>query len=120
MAGKLELPFFHFRPCSRWRGLTLLQVFDRRKMRAAESAGEGVASEFWERVVLAHRCSVPGSARVSRVGFGVSPKQSLEKSAITRRHRQHARRVRYPGNLRRPGHLTVFAVQTKTRRPRWT
>ncbi len=39
--------------------------------------------------------SVPGSARVSRVGFGVSPKQSLEKSAMTRRHRQHARRVRY-------------------------
>src|SRR5438270_13744960 len=38
----------------------------------------------------------PGSARVSRVGFGVSPKQSLEKSAITRRHRQHVRRVRYP------------------------
>jgi len=37
-----------------------------------------------------------GSARVSRVGFGVSPKQSLENPAMTRRHRQHARRVRYP------------------------
>src|SRR5437879_6833059 len=38
----------------------------------------------------------PGSARVPRVGFGVSPKQSLEKSAIARRDRQHPRRVRYP------------------------
>jgi hypothetical protein len=44
-----------------------------------------------------------GSARVSRVGFGVSPKKSFlaavitpEKSALTRRQRQHARRVRYP------------------------
>src|SRR5436309_15092433 len=49
-----------------------------------------------------------GSARVSRVGFGVSPKQPFltmrvqshwarkEKSAIARRNRQHARRVRYP------------------------
>jgi hypothetical protein len=33
-----------------------------------------------------------GSARVSRAGFGVSPKQSLGKSA----NRQHASRVRYP------------------------
>src|SRR5947199_8655582 len=40
--------------------------------------------------------SLPGSRRVSRVGFGVSPKQSLQKSAMTRRHRQHVRRVRYP------------------------
>jgi vitamin B12 transporter len=38
-----------------------------------------------------------GSARVSRVGFGISPKQSLEKFAPARRRRPHARRVRYPG-----------------------
>jgi vitamin B12 transporter len=38
-----------------------------------------------------------GSARVSRVGFGVSPKQSFEKSAMARRHRQRARRARSPG-----------------------
>jgi hypothetical protein len=47
-------------------------------------------------VNAARGVSVPGSARISRVGFGVSPKQSLEKSAMTRRHRQHARRARYP------------------------
>jgi len=41
----------------------------------------------------------PGSARVSRVGFGVSPKQSSEKSATREgfRSRQRARRARYPG-----------------------
>jgi hypothetical protein len=43
-----------------------------------------------------------GSARVSRVGFGVSPKQSLRKrprwrDAIAR----HARRVRYPEGIPR-------------------
>src|SRR5438874_3441457 len=38
-----------------------------------------------------------GSARVSRAGFGVSPKQSFGKSAMARRHRQRARRARYPG-----------------------
>src|SRR5206468_6403128 len=48
-----------------------------------------------------------GSARVSRAGFGVAPKQSffhfpsrneLRKSSRSRgRARQHARRVRYPG-----------------------
>src|SRR5207245_5477770 len=45
---------------------------------------------------LADEILFPGSARVSRVGFGVSPKQSLEKFAMARRHRQHARRVCYP------------------------
>ena len=44
------------------------------------------------------RWSLPASARVSRVGFGVPPKQSL-KFAMARRHRQHARRVRYPSVL---------------------
>jgi len=51
----------------------------------------------------ARKAIIPGSARVSRVNaspartFGVSPKRSFaEKSALTRRHRQHARRVRYP------------------------
>ena len=35
--------------------------------------------------------SCPGSARVSRVGFGVSPKQSFQRSPRWRgRHRQHA------------------------------
>ena len=50
----------------------------------------------------------PGSARVSRAGFGVAPKQSCpntrisrrgvaqEKFAIARRARQHPRRMRYP------------------------
>jgi hypothetical protein len=38
----------------------------------------------------------PGSARVSRVGFGVSPKQFLGKSMKAGRFHQHARRVRYP------------------------
>ena len=44
------------------------------------------------------RCSRGlGSARVSRAGFGVSPKQSFQKSPRWRgRRRQHARRVRYP------------------------
>src|SRR5438445_1549402 len=37
-----------------------------------------------------------GSARVSRAGFGVSPKQSFSKSAIARCNRQHARRMRSP------------------------
>jgi vitamin B12 transporter len=40
---------------------------------------------------------LPGSARVSRVGFGVSPKRSFEKSAMARRLRQPARRGRSPG-----------------------
>ena len=40
---------------------------------------------------------IPGSARVSRVGSGVSLKQALTKSAKTGRLRQHTRRVRYPG-----------------------
>ena len=41
----------------------------------------------------------PGSARVSRVGLGVSPRQSSEKSATREslRSRQRARRARYPG-----------------------
>ncbi|MDQ2660195.1 MAG: hypothetical protein M3Y03_07215, partial [Verrucomicrobiota bacterium] len=41
----------------------------------------------------------------SRAGFGVSPKQALlrelgegKSSRRRRRHRQHARRVRYPDN----------------------
>ncbi len=48
----------------------------------------------------------PGSARVSRAGFGVPPKQSFAiydpqgKSAIARRDRQHAGRVRYPESPR--------------------
>jgi len=56
------------------------------------------------------RCfrGLKGSARVSRAGFGVSPKRTFlempfaivcaipEKFAMARRHRQHARRVRYP------------------------
>jgi hypothetical protein len=58
-----------------------------------------------------------GSARVSRVGFGVAPKRSFEKfvnspefpfqkkSAIARRARQHARRKRYPES-----HLNANAV----------
>jgi type II secretory pathway pseudopilin PulG len=45
---------------------------------------------------LAGECRLPGSARVSRVGFGVSPKQSFKRSALARRQRQHARRVCYP------------------------
>ncbi|PYK37105.1 MAG: hypothetical protein DME60_12875 [Verrucomicrobia bacterium] len=60
----------------------------------------------------------PGSARVSRVGFGVAPKQSFlktwtedpgmaqEKFATAGHRRQHARRVRYPSGL---AALLVFA-----------
>ena len=51
-----------------------------------------------------------GSARVSRVGFGVATKQAfargaalasgiVEKSAIAKRNRQHAGRVRYPDSF---------------------
>ena len=36
------------------------------------------------------------STRVPRLGFGVSPKQSSQKSAIARRNRQRPRRARYP------------------------
>src|SRR5438552_18269237 len=39
-----------------------------------------------------------GSARVSRVGFGVSPKQSYKSSRRRGHRRPHARRVRYPDN----------------------
>jgi vitamin B12 transporter len=38
-----------------------------------------------------------GSARVSRAGFGVSPKQSSGKFALARRQCQRARRARYQG-----------------------
>ena len=38
-----------------------------------------------------------GNASVSLAGFGVSPKQSLEKFAPARRRRPHAGRVRTPG-----------------------
>ena len=43
----------------------------------------------------------PGSARVSRAGFGVSPKKSSEKFATREsvRSHQHERRARYPGVL---------------------
>jgi hypothetical protein len=38
-----------------------------------------------------------GNAHVSRASFGVSPKQFFEKSSRWGgRHRQHARRARYP------------------------
>src|SRR5437870_7874175 len=58
--------------------------------------------------------SLPGSTRVSRVGFGVSPKQSLQKSVMTRRHRQHARRVRYPGGIRAAQDLPVARSYAST------
>src|SRR5882724_8585349 len=61
-----------------------------------------------------------GSACVPRVGFGVAPKQSFEKvtaspqdsthsekSAIARRARQHARRMRYPES-----HLNALALSS--------
>src|SRR5437773_6048619 len=60
----------------------------------------------------------PGSARVSRVGFGVAPKQSFlktwtedpgmaqEKFATAGHRRQHATRMRYPSGL---AALLVFA-----------
>src|SRR5438128_5615014 len=54
-------------------------------------------------VVIDRRPVCPGSARVSRAGFGVSPKRTLpcnwknfQKPVMARRHHQHARRVRYP------------------------
>ena len=42
------------------------------------------------------RYSVPGSARVSRVGDDVSSSQTFPKLVSARRRNQHARRVRYP------------------------
>jgi hypothetical protein len=46
------------------------------------------------------RAIIPGSARVSRAGFGVSPKQSSrEKSSKAGRFRQHAGRARYPDSF---------------------
>ncbi len=54
-------------------------------------------------IVIDRRPVCPGSARVSRAGFGVSPKRTLlwnwknfRKPVMARRHHQHARRVRYP------------------------
>ena len=47
---------------------------------------------------------IPGSARVSRAGFGVSPKRSL-KVRETGTVRQHARRVRYPAACAPPEQL---------------
>ena len=58
---------------------------------------------------------VPGSARVSRVGFGVSPKQSSEKFTTREsvRSRQHPRRVRYP-EIRRPTLLLILSLGVAT------
>jgi len=64
-------------------------------------------------------CFGSGSARVSRVGFGVAPKQVFtatptptrgieEKFATTRHRRQHARRARYPVCV--PGVHVVFLI----------
>src|SRR6266516_7459891 len=67
-------------------------------------------SRSWRKLVMQNRpvWFARGSARVSRAGFGVAPKQSVpnaeisgggsaqEKSAIARRARQHPRRMRYP------------------------
>src|SRR4029079_1166376 len=54
--------------------------------------------------------------RSSRGSAGCQ-QQSLEKSAITRRHRQHARRVRYPAlalpRVSLPAH-TIFFVNTSS------
>jgi|ERR1043166_5934076 hypothetical protein len=63
-------------------------------------------------LVLARRVPrhIPGSARVSRAGFGVAPERTFlssrraaktalqEKFANARGLRQHARRLRYPEN----------------------
>src|SRR6266567_3795028 len=61
--------------------------------------GGNVMSE----IVIDRRPVCPGSERVSRAGFGVSPKRTLpwnwknfRKPVMARRHHQHARRVRYP------------------------
>src|SRR5438067_7125914 len=94
---KTRASVFSFPTASRWRELTLLQVSITERCMPRRAQARVSRTSSGERGALAHRCSSQGSARVSRVGFGVSPKQSLEKSAITRRHRQHARRVRYPG-----------------------
>src|SRR5205085_6188206 len=53
--------------------------------------------KIWRRRLSRKRCRYgPGSARVSRVGFGVSPKHALRKFAMTRR-------VRYPEGGVAPG-----------------
>src|SRR5207247_15608 len=67
----------------------------------ARVSNSAISSAFFGRSTnsrsqLTENFILSGSARVSRVGFGVSPKQSFEKFAIARRNRRHARGVRYP------------------------
>src|SRR4029077_15196965 len=52
-----------------------------------------------------------GSARVSRAGFGVSPKQSFKKFTLARRQRQQARRVRYGRDARVSSRDTFATLQ---------
>jgi len=66
------------------------------------------------------RARILGSARVSRVGFGVSPKRSSEKFAIARRNCRHARRVRYPIHIAAAFFLiaeTLFAAEVVPPKP---
>jgi hypothetical protein len=57
-----------------------------------------VNGDRWNAILASSGCL--GSARVSRVGFGVSPKRPLKKSANPGRLRQHPRRARYPARIR--------------------
>jgi len=63
------------------------------------------------------RARILGSARVSRAGFGVSPKQSFRKSAKAGRFRQHARRVRYPGKTGANSYKTSAATESANNLP---
>jgi hypothetical protein len=85
--------------------------------RAEEDSSGHVSLNYESRVLIenAVRAALPGSARVSRAGFGVAPKQafvrriSRTEGGITRKVRDGedaiastARRVRYPdASLRR-------------------
>ncbi len=70
---------------------------------------------------------MPGSVRVSRADFGVTPKRSFvkhstwasdwhkEKFAKAGRFRQHARRVRYPDNCHTKVTLKILTLRRALR-----
>src|SRR5204863_7008300 len=84
MAGKLELPFFHFRPHPRWRGLGSLQVSITERY---------VPPRVWHatevlRVAHASRVLAMTSRHRGLSGkacFGVTPKPTRETRALPRR-----------------------------------
>src|SRR5438874_8657293 len=100
---KTRASVFSFPTASRWRELTLLQVSITERCMPRRAQARVSRPSSGERGALAHRCSVPGSARVSRVGDDVSLSQPLLKIVSASRRNKHARRVGQTGNqLRLP------------------